>query len=219
MDLNHIEAGLNHSDFQHRLRAIAALRDHPPDDAVPLLLRHAHDPEFLVRTFVARELGRQRNAESFATLLQLIRSDENANVRAEVANSLSLFGQVAAPQLVHVFFRDRHWLVRRSILAALIDMDRSEEVLEVCEVGVKGSDIPVQEASVDALGSLAASGHTSVALARLLHLKQSEMDYIRVRVAYALKHFDAPEAKAALAQLRQDTSHRVVGAAMEDWVP
>ena len=216
MDLNQIETNLQNSDFQYRIKAIAALKDYSADVAVPILTHHIQDSEFLVRTFVARELGRQKTSESFAALLQIMRFDNTPNVRAEAANSLSLFGRISASHLVQTFFRDDHWLVRRSILAALVEMECPEEVLEVCGLGLEGTDAAVQEASIDALGALADSRQSEAALSQLLTLKKSEFDYIRVRVAYALKHFDVPESKEALSQLRQDSDHRVVGAAMEE---
>ena len=145
-----------------------------------------------------------------------MRFDNTPNVRAEAANSLSLFGRVSVSHLVQTFFRDDHWLVRRSILAALVEMECPEEVLEIYELGLKGDDAAVQEASIDGLGALATSRQSEPALSQLLALKESPAEYIRVRVAYALKQFNAAEAKAALAQLRQDSDHRVVGAAMED---
>jgi HEAT repeat protein len=216
MDLNQIEADLQHEDFQYRLKAIAALKDYAAEIAVPILIAHLHDPEFLVRTFVARELGRQKTPESFAALLQIMRFDNTPNVRAEAANSLSLFDRVAAAHLVEAFFRDDHWLLRRSILAALVEMDCSEEVLEVCQIGLESDDAAVQEACVDGLGALSSSRQSEPALLQLLSLKDSELEYVRVRVAYALMQFDRPEAKTALSQLRQDSAHRVIGAAMED---
>lgn len=215
MDLNQIESELQNSDFQYRLKAISALKDHPSEVAVEVLTKHINDPEFLVRSFVARELGRHQTSESFAALLQIIRFDNTPNVRAEAANSLSLFGTVSASHLVQTFFQDEHWLVRRSILPALIEMDCPEEVLEVCELGLTGDDVAVKEASVDALGALHTSRLHGVALEKLLALSNAAPEYIRVRVAHALKHFDLPAAKAALVQLRQDADHRVVGAAME----
>jgi HEAT repeat protein len=218
MDLNQIETDLQNSDFQYRLKAIAALKDYSADVAVPILTNHIQDSEFLVRTFVARELGRQKTSESFAALLEIMKFDNTPNVRAEAANSLSLFDKVSAPHLVQTFFRDDHWLVRRSILAALVEMECPEEVLEVCSLGLNGDDAAVQEASIDALGALAGSRQSEVALAQLLALKESEFEYIRVRVAYALMHFDSAEAKAALSQLRQDIDHRVIRAAMEDLI-
>jgi HEAT repeat protein len=219
MDLSQIETDLKNSDFQYRLKAIAALKDYPAEVAVPLLTQHIQDPEFLVRTFVARELGRQKNPESFAGLLQIMRLDNTPNVRAEAANSLSLFDRVSASHLVQTFFRDDHWLVRRSILAALVEMACFEEVVEICDLGLAGDDAAVQEACVDALGSLVNSRQHEAALTRLLSLSQSPVEYIRVRVVYALLSFDAPEAKTALSELRQDRSHRVIGAAMEGLLP
>jgi HEAT repeat protein len=114
MDLNQIEAELKKSDFQYRLKAISALKEHPSDTALPMLSQHINDPEFLVRSFVAREFGHHQTSESFAALLQMIRFDNTPNVRAEAANSLSLFGKVSAANLVQTFFQDDHWLVRRA---------------------------------------------------------------------------------------------------------
>lgn len=218
MNLNQIETDLKNPDFQYRLKAVSALKDYAPEIAVPLLIQATQDPEFLVRTFVARELGRQKNSESFAALLQMMKLDNTPNVRAEAANSLSLFGRVSASHLVQTFFRDDHWLVCRSILAALVEMECFEEILEVCSLGLERDDASVQESSVDALGSLARSPQAEVALAKLLTLKDADSEYIRVRLAYALKHFEQPEAKAMLSQLRQDADYRVVGAAMEDLI-
>jgi HEAT repeat protein len=219
MDLNQIETNLQNTDFQYRIKAIAALKDHATEIAMPLLTQHLQDPEFLVRTFVARELGRQVTPEAFAALLQLMRFDDTPNVRAEAANSLSLFGAVSSSHLVQAFLMDDHWLVRRSILAALVEMEGPEEILEVCQVGVAAEDAAVQEASVDGLGTLAGSRLSEAALQLLLVLKDAEAGYVRVRVAYALNRFDVPEAKAALLKMREDTDHRVIGAAMEDLLP
>lgn len=219
MDLHQIELGLHHEDFSYRLKAVSALKAYAADVAVPLLTQHLKDPEFLVRTFIARALGQQQNSDSFAALLQLMRFDNTPNVRAEAANSLSLFGRIAAAHLVETFFRDDHWLVRRSILAALVEMECPDEVLEVCNLGLEGDDVAVQEACVDGLGSLAHSRQEAAAIARLLSLTHADLPPIRIRVAYALKHFATPAARDALAQLRQDSDHRVVGAAMEPLLP
>ena len=123
MELSEIDAGLSNVDFQYRLKAISALRVFDPETAVPILIASLHDQEFLVRSFVARELGQQQTAASFAALLEMTKFDDTPNVRAEAANSLSLFGQVSISHLVSVFCQDDHWLVRRSILAALEELD------------------------------------------------------------------------------------------------
>jgi HEAT repeat protein len=215
MDLSEIRVDLQNPDFQYRIKAIAALKEYAPEIALPILTQHIEDPEFLVRTFVARELGRKLTPESFAALLQIMLLDNTPNVRAEAANSLSLFGRVSASHLVQTFFRDDHWLVRRSILAALVDMGCPEEVMEICSAGLRGDDPTVQEACIDGLRWLGSSSLAQAALSQLLILSASEAEYIRVRVAYALQAFDRDDAKQALAQLRQDPSFRVVSAAME----
>ena len=215
MELQQIESYLQNPDYGYRIKAIAALRDYPPDVAMPLLTKHILDEEFLVRTFVARELGHQKAADAFAGLLELILFDNTPNVRAEAANSLSMFGVPAAPHLLQSFVRDDHWLVRTSILAALVEMDCPEVLLEMCEIAIAGDDRPVQEVAIDALGALATSDKKNAALDYLLELKAAEAPYIRARSASALKHFDTPTAKDALADLRADHDHTVVGAAME----
>jgi HEAT repeat protein len=216
MDLQQIEASLNESDFQYRLEAIKALKSYPPEVAVPLLLGKLDDPEFLVRSFVAMGLGKQQTAEAFAGLLQLIKFDNTPNVRAEAANSLSLFGRVAASHLVFTFVQDDHWLVRRSILAALVELQCPEELFEVCTEGLGGDDVTVQMDGVDALATLADSSHHQAALATLLELVGSSCDRIRVRVAHALKRFEETQAKEALNLLRQDSHHQVVAATLEN---
>jgi HEAT repeat protein len=96
MDIHDIEVALQNPDFQYRLKAIAALKAHSSDRAVPILRSSLNDPEFLVRTFVARGLGSHHSSESFAAQLQMIKLDNTPNVRAEAVNSLPLFGKVAA---------------------------------------------------------------------------------------------------------------------------
>ena len=218
MELQQIENNLNNPDFQYRLKAVSALKDYESDVAVPLLTGKLRDREFLVRSFVAMGLGKQQTAESFAALMQMMKFDDNPNVRAEASNSLSLFGRVAASHLVLAFYKDDHWLVRRSILGALADLQCYEELFDVCLEAQKGEDITVQEAAVDAFGMLSTTNQRVLALSQLLLLAEHESERIRTHVASALKYFDKPPAKEALQKLRQDTNHRVVAAALEELV-
>jgi HEAT repeat protein len=106
--------------------------------------------------------------------------------------------------------------VRRSILGALVDMECYSELFEVCIEALAGEDMTTQEAAVDALGALAGTIQQQAALSELLKLVNSEYEGIRQHAASALKHYDVPQAKEALSQLRQDSDHRVVGAALEN---
>jgi HEAT repeat protein len=216
MELPEIEAALKNPDFQYRLKAIAALKDYDPDTAVPILIATLKDREFLVRSFVARGLGKQHTAESFAALLEMTKFDDTPNVRAEAANSLSLFGKVSISHLVSVFCQDDHWLVRRSIMAALEELDAPAELIEVCTEALTGEDLTVQEAAIDSLASLAGSSHHTAVLTQLLALTTAESSRLRARVAHALQKFDEPQAQSALIELRQDSDHQVVAAALED---
>ena len=194
MNIYEIETKLNDSDFQHRLKAISALKDYDPGVAVTLLVSKLHDPEFLVRSFVAMGLGKQKTPESFAALLEIMKFDNTPNVRAEAVNSLSLFGTVAASHLVVTFHQDEHWLVRRSILAALVEMNCPYELFEVCNQAVNDEDPNVQESAVDALASLNGTAQEAPALKLLLKLVNASSERLRTKVAYALQEFNLPQA-------------------------
>ncbi|MEO1403529.1 MAG: HEAT repeat domain-containing protein [Cyanobacteria bacterium J06635_1] len=219
MNIREIEDALKNEDFQHRLKAVVALRDYDADMAVPLLLSTRHDPQFLVRSFVAMGLGKKRNEDSFAALLEMMECDRDANVQAEASNSLAKFGQAAVSPLVLTFHQNKNWLVRRSILAAMPDLDAPDALLEICLVALQDEDRTVVEAAIDTLSALAHTPQQAAALETLLDFAQAPAWNIRMHVAYALKRFEHPGAKRALQQLRQDEHHRVVAAALEELLP
>jgi HEAT repeat protein len=216
MQLSDIKANLQELDYQFRSKAIAALRDYPAETAIPLLQEHEADPEFLVRTFVARELGNHRTDAAFGTLLQLMLHDENPNVRAEAANSLSLFGAMSTTYLVSTFAQDDDWLLRRSILAALIDMQAMAEVLTVAEVAIANREDPSTcETAIRSLAVLANTPQAPAAITKLAALSGDDDWRIRQQVAYTLKHFTTTNAQEVLSKLKQDSEHRVVSTALE----
>jgi HEAT repeat protein len=218
MEIQQIQEYLDSPDPQNRLKALTELKNYDTETVVPLLKSKMNDKEFLIRSFVAMGLGKKQNAESFAALLKLIEFDRDPNVRAEASNSLSLFGKVAASHLVLAFDRDDHWLVRRSILAALVEIDCPEELFEVCLSGLSGEDLTVKEASIDCFGYLASTSKRDAALTQLLSLVDDEWWRTRMRVAIALIKFNEPQAKEALEKLRQDPDRRVVGAVLESQI-
>ena len=95
MDIEQIKIALDDSDPQQRMKGIRELRNYEANIAAPLLLNHVDDREFLVRSFVAMGLGRKQSDAAFAALLAMIEDDRDPNVRAEAANSLSFYGDVA----------------------------------------------------------------------------------------------------------------------------
>ena len=215
MKISEIQAALQSSDAQQRLRGVTALRKCDSAVALPMLLSKVDDREFMVRSFVAMGLRQTQTAEAFAALLKMMQFDRDPNVRAEAANSLSMFGTEAISHLVEAFRRDDNWLVRRSIMAALCEMQCPDAVFEICAIALGGEDLPVQEAAIDGLGLLANTPKQEEALQQLLPLVSSDYWGIRLRVARALSKFDNPQARAAVSYLAKDRDHRVAGATLE----
>ncbi len=218
MDLNAIQTALSSSDLSVRITGIKALNDYDADVAVPLLVGRMADPEFLVRSLVAMGLRHQKSAESFAAILEMLTLDRDTNVKAEAANSLSFFGPLAIPHLVKAFYQNENWLVRRSILACLTELESDRELFEVCLEALKDEDLTVQETAIDAMKTLKGSEQHQSVLKQLLEQVTSDSWRIRIRVAHALQLFSEPEAQQALEALKQDPDHRVVAAALESLV-
>ncbi len=218
MDIEQIKVALDNSDPQQRMKGIRELRHYEADIAAPLLLDHINDQEFLVRSFVAMGLGRKRSDNAFEALLAMIHHDQDPNVRAEAANSLSFYGDISVAHLRQMYESDPHWLVRRSIIAVMVDLNSPQELLEICEIGLLGDDQAVIESCLSALGLLAATEQQSAALQLLLPLVPDQSWRIRLQVAKSLGNFDHPDAIAALNKLKLDQDHRVVGAVLESMI-
>ncbi len=218
MDIEQIKVALDNSDPQQRMKGIRELRHYEADIAAPLLLDHINDQEFLVRSFVAMGLGRKRSDNAFEALLAMIHHDQDPNVRAEAANSLSFYGDISVAHLRQMYESDPHWLVRRSIIAVMVDLNSPRELLEICEIGLSGDDQAVIESCLSALGLLAATEQQPAALQLLLPLVPDQSWRIRLQVAKSLGNFDHPDAIAALNKLKLDQDHRVVGAVLESMI-
>jgi len=189
MELEAIKQNLYNEDYQYRLRAVHSLNGFPTEVALPLLLNQVKDDEFLVRSFVARELGKHQTPESFAALLELMKLDNTPNVRAEAANSLSLFGKASASHLLLTIHTDDHWLVSASILAALIELECWDELFDACCIIIQREDQILRETGIGSLAPLAQSHRAKDALAILNQLKDDPNDRIRARVKEALAYF------------------------------
>jgi HEAT repeat protein len=212
MEPDEIERALQERDYQPRLKAIAALKTQSAEIAIPLLKRTLNDPEFLVRTFVAMGLGKHQSAESFAALLEMLKLDNTPNVRAEAANSLSLFGLISVSHLVSAYHQDPHWLVRRSILAALMDLDCPHERLEIGIAALNSEDQSLRGAAIDALTTLHNSEQWQKALTHLNLIAQDPNPRIRAHLARTLKPLTGPLTEEILNQLRQDPDPTVIAA-------
>lgn len=219
MNISEIKDLLANEDPQLRLRGLVALKDYDSETAVPLLIDQRQDSAFLVRSFVAMGLGRKRNDTAYQALLEMLETETDSNVQSEIANSLGLYGEVATDRLVELFENNDHWLVQRSILAIMPEMNSSKALLKLALKALKNTDQTISQAGISTLGLLAGTEQEQAALEALLPIVDSDLWRSRIALAYALKRFDAQPAKDALAKLRQDSNHKVVAAALEDLLP
>ena len=218
MELSQIKEYLDSPNPQNRMKAIVELRNHIPSVVVPLLKQRMYDKEFVIRSFVAMGLGYKRTDEGFRSLLDLIENDGDPNVKAEAANSLANYGEKAIPHLVELFRSEPHWLVRQSIFAVLDEIGSPDIFLQLSNWGLEGEDLVVKLAAIANLGRLKGTPYEREAIDLLFELSTSETVAIRVQVARVLGAFDDPKSKAALAELRNDPDHRVVGATLEGMI-
>lgn len=219
MDISEIKDLLGSEEPQLRLRGLVALKDYDSETAVPLLVDQRQDSAFLVRSFVAMGLGRKRSETAYRTLLEMLDVETDSNVQSEIANSLGLYGAIATERLVQLFESNDHWLVQRSILAIMPEMDSPNALLKIALMALQNDDQTISQAGISTLGLLAGTDQDPGALAALLPMLDSDLWRSRLALAYALKPFQSDSAKDALAQLRKDENHKVVAAALEDLLP
>lgn len=219
IELSKIKTLLANEDPQLRLRGLVALKEYDSAQAVPLLIEQRRDQAFLVRSFVAMGLGRKRSDEAYQALLEMLDRETDHNVQAEISNSLGLYGAVAADRLVKLFYENDNWLVRRSILAIMPELESPEKLLEIALFALKDKDDTTAQAGMSTLSMFADTAYEQMALEALLPLMESPNWRSRMYLAYALKPFKAEAAKDALSQLRKDSHHKVVAATLEDLLP
>jgi HEAT repeat protein len=164
------------------------------DQAVPLLLLGLAQEPFIIRSLSCAGLGVKRNEEGWSGLTQALRSDTDANVRAEAANALVNYGvERAWPLLRDSFLHDGQWLVRCSILSALAEQPGIEPrvLLELAQLAVADGDGTVRVGGAEILARLVREAAGTTPLPR-----------------------EAETARQGLNGLLQDADHRVVAAAL-----
>ena len=218
MEFSEIKSFLTNPNPQNRMKAIVELRHYEPSVVVPLLKQRMYDKEFIIRSFVAMGLGYKRTEEGYQSLLDLIKNEQDPNVKAEAANSLSKYGDKAIPHLVEMFKKESHWLIRQSIFAIIDEFDSLELLLELSRYGLQGDDIVVKLTSITNLAKLSNTVYEEEAVSLLFDLSADKTAIIRVRVAKVLTNFDHPKAKVALAELKHDSDHRVIAATLESLI-
>ncbi len=185
-DLAALREAILCGDPSRAMPALVGLREVPVEQAVPLLLLGLEQSMFMVRSLSCAGLGVKQNEAGWQALVASMQGDEDANVRAEAANSLVSHSlERAWPLLRDGFAADQQWLVRCSILSALAEQPAIDPawLLELASMAITDADGTVRVGGAEILARL-------------------------------VREQGTPEARVLLQQLQADPDHRVVAAAL-----
>ena len=185
-DLAALREAILCGDPSRAMPALVGLREVPVEQAVPLLLLGLEQSMFMVRSLSCAGLGVKQNEAGWQALVASMQGDEDANVRAEAANSLVSHSlERAWPLLRDGFAADQQWLVRCSILSALAEQPAIDPawLLELASMAITDADGTVRVGGAEILARL-------------------------------VREQGAAEARVLLQQLQADPDHRVVAAAL-----
>ena len=185
-DLAALREAILCGDPSRAMPALVGLREVPLEQAVPLLLLGLEQSMFMVRSLSCAGLGVKQNEAGWQALVAAMQGDEDANVRAEAANSLVSHSlERAWPLLRDVFAADQQWLVRCSILSALAEQPAIDPawLLELASMAITDADGTVRVGGAEILARL-------------------------------VREQGAAEARVLLQLLQADPDHRVVAAAL-----
>jgi len=185
-DLSALREAILCGDPSRAMPALVGLREVPVEQAVPLLLLGLEQSMFMVRSLSCAGLGVKQNEAGWQALVVAMQGDEDANVRAEAANSLVSHSlERAWPLLRDGFAADQQWLVRCSILSALAEQPAIDPawLLELASMAITDADGTVRVGGAEILARL-------------------------------VREQGAAEARVLLQQLQADPDHRVVAAAL-----
>ena len=189
-DLNALREAIGSGDPLRAMPALTQLRFCSDEEAVPLLVLGSEQEAFLVRSLSCSGLGYKRTEQGWDVLERLLRTDGDANVRAEAANALASYGVARAwPLLKAAFDADNAWLVRCSILSALAEQPEIDFtwLLELATAAITDGDGTVRVSGAEILGRIVREGSGQPI---------------------------GEQARTLLVPLQQDRDHRVVAAAL-----
>ncbi|ESA36685.1 phycocyanobilin lyase [Leptolyngbya sp. Heron Island J] len=215
-ELNKLETDLRSSALNIRINALNTLAQVSTEVAIPILQRLSTENSFLLRRLAVMGFGNHAPDEAaFASLQELINTETDANVLAEVANSLYEFGDVSIPLLVQLFESNNNWLLRQTVLSILQESNHPDVLLEISLKALDDPTQTVKETAILSLRQVLMSPLQSRALEALTGLASSTIWRDRWRAATALTGCEHPQARKLLVQLQQDENHYVVAAALD----
>ena len=113
IDLQSLSQQLESPHSRDRLIALAALRDVPASDALPLIKKVIEDENLQIRSMAVFALGIKKTAENFDLLVKVLDSDSDYSIRASAVGALGyLEDDRALEPLLRAFYEETDWLVR-----------------------------------------------------------------------------------------------------------
>ncbi|MEM1254671.1 MAG: HEAT repeat domain-containing protein [Cyanobacteria bacterium P01_H01_bin.21] len=215
-EISKLENDLRSSALNVRISALNTLAKQPSPVALPILQRLSKDSSFLLRRLSVMGFGNHApDQDALNSLRELIKTETDANVLAEAANSLYEFGDVSIPLLVQLFETNDNWLLRQTVLAILQESNHPDVLLEVSLKALDDPTQTVKETAILSLRQVLMSPLQAQALKALTELTKSNIWRDRWRAATALTGCEHPQAKQLLIQLQKDENHYVVAAALD----
>ncbi|MEL6129630.1 MAG: HEAT repeat domain-containing protein [Cyanobacteria bacterium J06628_4] len=215
-ELDKLEDNLRAPALNVRITALNTLAAQPAAVALPILQRLSQDSSFLIRRLAVMGFGNQApDQTAFESLQALITTETDANVLAEIANSIYEFGDLSIPLLVQMFEANDNWLLRQTILSLLQESNHPHVLLTVALKALDDPTQTVKETAILSLRQVLMSPLKTEALNALATLAVSPTWRDRWRAATALTGCDHPQAVALLSTLQKDENHYVVAAALD----
>lgn len=207
--LEQISSRLESPSVKDRKLALAALREVPPEDAVPLIKKVLHDENQQVRSMAVFSLGLKPTDECLSILVEVLQTEADYGVRADAAGALGYLEDVRAFEpLVRAFYEDTQWLVRFSAAVALGNL-KDPRARDVLVKALDSPEVVLHQAAIAALGEIRAID----AVDEILRFAQAEDWLVRQRLAEALGNLPTEKSLSALKYLAKDSNPSVAEAA------
>ena len=200
---------LETGDLKDRKLALAALRDVPAEQAVPLIKKVLNDKNEQVRSMAIFALGIKQTDECYELLVNILESDADYGIRADAAGALGYLEDPRAfDPLVHALYEDVDWLVRFSAAVSLGNL-KNPKAHDALISALDSKEVVIQQAAIAALGEI----KDLSAIDNILDFAQSSDWLVRQRLAEALGNLPSEKTTAALRYLAKDDHTQVAEAA------
>ncbi|MEL6137763.1 MAG: HEAT repeat domain-containing protein [Cyanobacteria bacterium J06626_23] len=208
-DLEQLTHDLKTGGLKEKKLALAALREVPPESAVPLIKLVLDDPNQQVRSMAIFALGVKPTEECYPLLVKILETDPDYGIRSDAAGALGYLEDLRAFEpLLRAFYEDTDWLVRFSTAVALGNL-KDPRAHDALINALNSKEVVIQQAAISAFGEIG----DMTAIDDILRFAQSDDWLVRQRLAEALTNLPSEKSLSALRYLAKDSHYQVAEAA------